>query len=344
MLSRRLLLQSSLACGAAAATQKLAMSAAEATPVPDAAYFYPHHEGGVFAPRPSQIVAQWPARAFAENLVVDATGAVFVSLYSHNRVYRYDPATGETSEFAKLAAPPMGIAVDGNGPLWVTSGTLFKSPGYVWKIASGGLPQLWCHLPDAPFTNGCALHPNRRVLLVCESLTGRILAVDLNRPDRWSVWLKDDRLKPVLPKYPGANGIKIRNGWAWISVSGRGLLVRVRIRADGSAGEIEKAGTSLSADDFAFGASSAAYIATHPENTVVRLDPSGARTTIAGPEQGVVGSTACAFGRAPGDTKALYVTTDGGLIFPYKGRIQDAILVRIDVGEPGWPETTSART
>ena len=79
------------------------------------------------------------------------------------------------------------------------------------------------------------------------------------------------------------------------------------------------------------------YITTHPEHTLVRLDPSGARTTLAGPEQGMVGSTACAFGRAPGDEKALYVTTDGGFLIPHESGIQDAKLVRLEVGESGWP-------
>jgi hypothetical protein len=114
-------------------------------------------------------------------------------------------------------------------------------------------------------------------------------------------------------------------------------MVRVPIRPDGSAGGIEVAATRLSADDFAIGMSSSLYITAHPEHTLVRLDPSGARTTLAGPEQGMVGSTACAFGRAPGDEKALYVTTDGGFLIPHESGIQDARLVRLEVGESGWP-------
>jgi hypothetical protein len=100
---------------------------------------------------------------------------------------------------------------------------------------------------------------------------------------------------------------------------------------------IEIAATHLSADDFAFGMSGAVYVTTHPEHTLVRLEASGTRTTLAGPEQGMVGSTACAFGRARGDEKALYVTTDGGFLIPHAGGIQDAKLVRLEVGEEGWP-------
>jgi hypothetical protein len=58
---------------------------------------------------------------------------------------------------------------------------------------------------------------------------------------------------------------------------------------------------------------------------------------VRGPEQGMVGSTACAFGRAPSDEEALYVTTDGGFLIPHESGIQDANLVRMEVVESGWP-------
>ncbi len=109
------------------------------------------------------------------------------------------------------------------------------------------------------------------------------------------------------------------------------------MQPDGRAGPIETAATHVLADDFAFGASGSLYIATHPEQTVFRLDAARNRTTVAGPEQGAVGATACAFGRAPGDQNALYVTTDGGMVAPYEGAVQEAKLLRLEVGEVGWP-------
>ena len=303
--------------------------------------YYPDHDGGKFTPIAATAVATWKAPAFLENLAVDAEGAVFVSVYSHNRVDRYDPATRATAIFAKLPAPPMGLAFDSGGALWVTAGTLRTGPGYVYRVERDGTVRRWCEFADAPFINGCTMHPNGRTLLVCESASGRILAIDLDKPGRWDVWLDGDRLKPIIFGYPGANGIKIREGWAWISVSGRGLMARAPLQPDGSAGDIEIAATRLSADDFAFGISGSVYIATHPEHSLVRLEPSGARLTLAGPDQGMVGSTACAFGRAPGDEKALYVTTDGGFLIPHAGGIQDAKLVRMEVGELGWPLNSS---
>ena len=122
-----------------------------------------------------------------------------------------------------------------------------------------------------------------------------------------------------------------------VQYSSPSILTTAPIQPDGSAGSLEIAAARLLPDDFAFGMSGALYITTHSEHTLVRLGPSGARTTLAGPDQGMVGSTACAFGRAPGDEKALYVTTDGGFLIPHQSGIQDAKLVRIEVGERGWP-------
>ncbi len=272
-----------------------------------------------------------------ENVAIDARGAVFVTVYSHNRVDRYDPATGATTTFAEVPAPPMGLAFDPDGVLWVTGGTMYEGPGFIWRVEPTGVVRQWCKLSDATFMNGCTVHRSGRTLLACESSSGDILAIDLDQSGRWDVWLHGDQLRPIVPKYPGSNGIKIRDGWAWITVSGRRLIVRAPIQADGSAGDIELAAARLVSDDFAFGMSGSMYVTTHPEHTLVRLDPSGTRTTLAGPEQGMVGSTACAFGRAPGDEKALYVTTDGGFLIPHEGGVQDAKLVRMEVGESGWP-------
>jgi hypothetical protein len=305
----------------------------------DAPVPYGHHDGGEFSPVKVRTVATWPASTFAENLAIDSTGAVFVSLHSHNRIDRYDPATGRVAPFADVPAPPMGLAFGTDGLLWATGGPFPKGPGYIWRIApDGSRVEHWVDLPDAIFMNGCTFHPDGQTLLACESVTGRILAIDTRAPGRWSTWLVDERLKPEEPNFPGANGIKLRDGSAWVSVSGRWLMLRTMLQPDGRAGPVEPAFTSLLGDDFAFGASGSLYIATHLAQTVVRIDAAGNRATIAGPKEGAVGATACAFGRAPDDKHALYVTTNGGFIVPFEGRIEDAKLLRLDVGEGAWAQ------
>src|ERR1700730_8619504 len=100
--------------------------------------YYPDHDGGKFAPIEATTVATWKAPAFLENLTVDAEGAVFVTVYSRNRVDRYDPATGATTTFAEVPAPPMGLALDAGGVLWITAGTLRKGPGFIWRVERSG--------------------------------------------------------------------------------------------------------------------------------------------------------------------------------------------------------------
>jgi sugar lactone lactonase YvrE len=147
--------------------------------------------------------------------------------------------------------------------------------------------------------------------------------------------LVDPRLLPAGPQVPGANGIKFFSGSAYISVTDSNKLLRVAVNADGSAGAVDVLARDIRADDMAFDAKGNLYIATHPANSVLRLAQDGTRTTIAGPSEGAVGATSCAFGRAPEDLGALYVTTTGGAWSPYQGVVQPAKLVRFEVGATG---------
>jgi len=89
---------------------------------------FPGHDGGRWAPVPCEIVASWPHGHFAENVAVDANGAVYVSLHSHNRVDRFDPRTRQVEPFARLPGAAAGLAFDAAGALWVTGGTVGQAP------------------------------------------------------------------------------------------------------------------------------------------------------------------------------------------------------------------------
>lgn len=115
------------------------------------------------------------------------------------------------------------------------------------------------------------------------------------------------------------------------------MLLRTAVNADGSAGPLETLAERLRADDMAYDAKGGLYLATHIGHSIDRLDRDGARATLGGSEQGLAGSTACAFAPDGG----LYVTTTGGILTPPDGVLQPAKLVRLDVGAVGHPLATS---
>jgi sugar lactone lactonase YvrE len=297
---------------------------------------FPDHDGGLWQPVRGKTVASWPAGHFAENLAVSGVGDVYVSLHSHNRIECYRPAPDVLTTFTTLPAPVAGLAFDRFGTLWATGGHVGQSPGHVWHIRPDGSFENWVEIEDALFLNGCTPQIDGRSLLVCESITGRILRVDMQER-AWHPWIIDERLRPASPDLPGANGIKLLDKHAFISVTDSNRVFRAAIETDGSAGKLSLHAEHLRADDFAFSASGSLFIATHTVQTVMRLAANGERTTIAGPGEGAVGSTACAFGRTNKDANALYATTCGGIYLPYQGVPQAAKLLRLEVDEPGTP-------
>jgi len=115
-------------------------------------------------------------------------------------------------------------------------------------------------------------------------------------------------------------------------VTDQALMYRAPLRSDGTPGALEVVYQNLHVDDFTFGEDGALYYTTHTLNTVGRVDPNGDRITFGGPDQELVGATACVFGRAAAARRLLYVTTDGGFFRPYPGTEQAARLVEIDLG------------
>jgi sugar lactone lactonase YvrE len=157
---------------------------------------------------------------------------------------------------AALSAPVAGLAFAADGTLWASGGTVFKSPGFVWRITPAGVAEEWLQIPDAVFLNGCACLPDENRLLICESISGRILAIGRSE-QTWSAWITDDQLRPVNDTMPGANGIKYRAGYVYVSITDRNRIERIPIDNDNSAGPIEVVADHVRADDFAFSRSGA---------------------------------------------------------------------------------------
>ena len=300
----------------------------------------PPHDDALLSPVAHRVVAQWPAGTFLENLAVLPDGDLAVSVMSEARIDRAS-AAGAVSTLIPLPAPPTGLAVM-DGVLYAAVGEPGAGGAHLWRIdpATGaGEPIL--ALDGVDFANGLTpFAPGR--LLLADSWGGRLVRIDL-QAKTVSTWIEDERLTraPGIEFLPGANGVARAGNVVAVSSNGRALLFRIPVLADGSAGALELLAERLRVDDLAFDAAGALYLTTHIGHTLDRLSPDGARVSLGGPDQGLAGSTACAFHPDGG----LYVTTTGGIVTPPGGVLQPAKLVRLEVGATGAPSAgTPERT
>jgi len=268
-----------------------------------------HHDSVPLRPVPADTLSQWPPGTFLENLAPAPGGGWLVSVPSHRRIDRVD-STGAHEPFAALTHHPTGIVADGDGAL-VLSGTIGVPDWQLVRVRPGGAAQPVCELPELRFGNGMRRAGDR--LLATDSARGLVLAID-PAAGTSTVWLAHPRLtgpSPDIPM-PGANGIAVRDGWVYLSNTGRGLLLRCPLDSPDPAADLQVVARRLAADDFAVHPGGRIFLATHYLNSVLQLDPDGRRLDIAGPEQGAAGATAVALD--PADPATLFVTTTGGMV------------------------------
>lgn len=284
---------------------------------------------------PAQPVASYPAGSFLESVAIDADGHLVIVERTGHNIIRVAP-DGTQTVLAHVSDGSGGIALDLDGTMVVTSGLLEgDAEGFVTVLAEDGAKRQVIGLPGSRFLNGATLlRPG--VFLVADSSTAQIFEIDI-RTGESGVWLAHDSLavNPDQPVIPGANGIRIFDGMVYVTNSAQAHVVRIPLLENGKPGAPEIWKTGIVLDDFAFAADGTLYGTTHIFNSVVRIEPDGAVTTIGTAEDGLTGSTAAAFGRTEADRNTLYVVTNGGTFLPPPTGIVPAEIVRLDVGEAG---------
>jgi sugar lactone lactonase YvrE len=228
--------------------------------------------------------------------------------------------------------------------LYAAVGEPGKETAVLWRVdPQTGQAERWMPLEGVAFANGVTPFDETR-LLIAESWAGQLVLADISRKSTF-VWIADERLTraPGIDFLPGANGVKRLGERVMVSSTGRAMLLEARVAADGSAGSLQVVSRQLRVDDLAFDAMGNAYLCTHIGHSLDRLTPGGERVSLGGVPQGLAGSTACAFGRHGGERNALYVTTTGGIVTPPGGVLQAAKLVRLEVGELGYPLSPAER-
>jgi hypothetical protein len=281
------------------------------------------HEEAPFEPAPFEIRGEWDPGTFIENLAPAPYGGWFVTVPSHHRVDRVEPS-GAHRVFADVPDSPTGIVSTREAAL-VLTGTIGENNWQVVGFDARGTVREAHALPELRFGNGMERAGEK--LLIADSVQGLILSLDPRDGSRHPV-IQHDLLTGPSPDVPipGANGVALHNGSVYVSNTGRGLLLRVPLNG---APEPEIVAEHLVADDLDIDQDGRVYLATHYLNSVLRLDPDGTRTNIAGPDQGIVGSTSVLIDRRA--SGALYATTTGGMLGLDQNDGTPARLVRITI-------------
>lgn len=202
-------------------------------------------------------------------------------------------------------------------------------------------------VPHVGWLNGATFIPGTSKLVIAESTQGQLICCDVDT-GTISIWLEDDLLAKITdrPPWPAANGVQYFRDHIYVTNSDRALLLSARVEKDTGdfvRGTLEVLAESLCGDDLAFDVEGHAYIATNPQNTLLKLPVIGLgkleseRLIIAGTQTqpDAAGITAVAFGRNQDDGKALYAVTTGGLINPIGDGPGLARVLRVEVGVQG---------
>lgn len=288
----------------------------------------PHHDGGKTVLVPAETLASFPIGTFLENIALSASGDIFLTSFHDGAIIRRTP-DGAQEIFARIDGAVSGVVTTPDGGLFVCSRQP-DGPESICHIDAHGQIEPFLDLPDARFLNGMT-RLSEQVLLAADSFTATIWQIDLAQHQA-TPWLTHELLSKRSSQglTPGPNGIKVFAGAVFVSNSERATLIRIPVLEQQQAGQPAIYASHLLLDDFTFDEQGDLYGTTHPLNTVIRLARTGTRLTIAGPEQGVCGCTAAAFGAVEGVRHLLYVVTDGGAL---AGQPEPARLVCLDTSK-----------
>jgi hypothetical protein len=282
---------------------------------------------------PNNIVAEFPINTFLESIAIDLDNTLFISSHLDGKIWRIGNDNIPTV-FATIAGKATGLTFTTDRRLLLTGWDDHNLPT-VFAISPQGEAEVLVTMPDAIFLNG--LTPfNEERYLIADSYRGAIWELNIATKNT-KIWLEHPDLarSSDSKEFPAANGIKINDNFVYVSNTEKMQIVRIEIDGDDRAVNPEIWLENVNLDDFAFDFRGDLYGTTHIYNSVVRITTDGNVTTIATAAEGVVGSTALAFGKVDADDTGIYVVTNGGMSYPPPTGLETAKVVRLEVGIRG---------
>ncbi len=282
---------------------------------------------------PAKTITSFPINTFIENIVITANGTLFVSNHEAGQIVHIS-LDGTQTVHATWEGKIAGLTTANDGTLIVTAWNTRGTP-VVLRVSTQGNIKVLATLPDAIFLNGLTHAQDERYLLA-DSFRGAIWEFNL-ADNSTKVWLEHPMLarSNSESQIPAVNGLKFFDCYLYASNTEKQLVLKIPVDNLGNSSEPEIWVTNNNIDDFAFDVDGNLYGATHIFNSVVKITPDGKTTTIATAEQGVIGSTAIAFGRTANDDTCIYVVGNGGMFLPPPTGIVPSEVVRLNVGKKG---------
>lgn len=202
------------------------------------------------------------------------------------------------------------------------------------RVADSAVATHIVSLPEAQALNGMtSFTKESHLVLIADSPKGVVWKVNTETGDH-SVALNDTTMMPAegvaLPL--GINGLKVVDEYLYYSSTTRMQFCRVKVNKDAeAAGDYQVIASGFLPDNMDVATDGTAYIATDPQNSVVRVTPYGQIALVAGGQLStqLPGATST---RLTPDGKTLYVGTSGGQVAPVLGTFKEpAKVVKISL-------------
>lgn len=186
----------------------------------------------------------------AEDVAIEPDGSADVTLAEANQVVHVFrdgrvallaqlPAGGACPVVGKSAT--VGIARARDGAVYVVECSGDHNQG-VWRLRRGQAPVQIASLPQDGFPNDMDIDGRTGNLYVTDSARGEVWKVPTNGGPA-SLWATGTALQKV--SFLGANGLVVHDGAVWVGNTDTGDIVKIPIRADGTAGAFEPVETGL---------------------------------------------------------------------------------------------------
>ena len=289
-----------------------------------------------------------------EGIAIDKTGNIYVSLGlpgfaggTSGEIWKIN-SDGTESVLVEFNVPPAaGLAVDAPGNVYYAHPTnADDSTTGVYRLTSDGGTERLPGTENMVLPNGLAFDKQGN-LYASDSILGSIWRIPRGGSADAESWLHQHEWLVGCPEDPfGANGVAYWKGNLYVANTANGLLVRIPILTDGSAGNPELIAGDPNCDpDELYGMDGIAldvdgniYALLVLQNKLVRIDPTDGTFTVllTGEDDGLFNPASIAFGTGKGDRKSVFITNFAVLEPGPEGNHGPAVL-KFDVGVPGLP-------